>query len=416
MTNAGRYARDDPMIGGVTRSVVVALVVAGLAVIWAPLALAGSPATKRQRSDPARLWSSFPLRQPAQRARTTTTRPIMRGPLLAPAESHASGSSRFRLFAIVATATFVGGVIAALLAGLLLRSAGARGGQGSRARLAARNPFRPTEGGSTMANLRRKLRALAEANASRGLSPEQAASEGAMSSRSALERVSAYSAVPEPTVADGAETPGEIAAGEEADAAEAEGSAENLAFVGEEVGTVLQSAREAAANIRRAAVEEARGLRAEAESAAAAELNEARRMAAAERAEGQRSRGEAEAAAKNIRASAEAFAQSRRQKAEREATQILGDAHRRLAAANAQVEQKVREAEAKAGHRRQALQAEAERYEKRLERILVVFHGMSSQLEDLLGEREAESEVTEGETEEGLRDALLPSRSGARIG
>jgi hypothetical protein len=266
-----------------------------------------------------------------------------------------------------------------------------------------------------MANLRRKLRALAEANASRGLSPEQAASEGAMSSRSAVERVSAYSAVPEPTVADGAETPGEIAAGE-AHAAEAEGSAEDLAFVGEEVGTVLQSAREAAANIRRAAVEEVRGLRAEAESAAAAELNEARRMAAAERAEGQRSRGEAEAAAKNIRASAEAFAQSRRQKAEREATQILGDAHRRLAAANAQVEQKVREAEAKAGHRRQALQAEAERYEKRLERILVVFHGMSSQLEDLLGEREAESEVTAGETEEGLREALLPSRSGARIG
>ena len=95
------------------------------------------------------------------------------------------------------------------------------------------------------------------------------------------------------------------------------------------------------------------------------------------------------------------------------AAQIVADAHRRLAAVNVQVEQKVREEEAKAGQRRQALLAEAERHEERLESILVVVRGMTSQLEDLLGRRRSDTGVTAGTTEEALREALLPNRSGS---
>jgi AraC-like DNA-binding protein len=375
------------MTGGVTRAAVLTLVVAGLAV---PPALAGTHASAKSRpSDPTKLWSSFPLGKPAQRvSRETTTRPTMRGPLLAPAESQASGSSRFRLFAIVAGATFVGGGVAVLLVGLLLRSAAAP---------RRRALLRPTEGGS-MADLRRRLRVRAERNAPRDQSPDQAGSEGGMS-RSTVERLFAYSTgVSEP------------------DAAEAEESGDDLTFVGDEVGTVLHSAREAAATIRRTAREEAERLRAEAESAAAAEVDEADRIAEADRADGERSRAEAEAEAERIRVVADAFAENRRKEAEREAAQILGDAHRRLAAVNAQIEQKVREQEAKAGQRRQALQAEVERYEQRLESILVGVLGMSSQLEDLLGGGQSDSGVTAPRPGEALQEALLSNRSGSRAG
>jgi vacuolar-type H+-ATPase subunit E/Vma4 len=401
------------MTGGVTRSVLLALVVAGLA---APPALPGtSTGTKSQRSGPTRLWRSFPLGQPAQRvSRTTPTSPTMRGPLLAPAASQASGSSRFGLLAIVAAATFVGGGLAVLLVGLLLRSAvvprGLRIGRYSTARL----PLRPTEGGSSMSDLRRKLWARAQRNASRKQSPEQPAGEGGMS-RSTVERLFAYSTgATEPALpGDAVDGPGGRVAREGADAPEAEESADDLAFLGDEVGTVLQSAREAAVAIRRTAREEAERLRVEATSAAAAELDEADRIAEADRADGQRNRAEAEADAERVRAGAEASAENRRKEAEDEAAQILGDAHRRLAAVDAQVAQKVRGEEAKAGQRRQALHADAQRHEERLESILVVVRGMTSQLEELLGGRRSDSEVTAGTTEDAFREALLPNRSGS---
>jgi hypothetical protein len=387
------------MTGGGIRIVVLALVVAGLVV---PPGLAGTqPAAKSQRSEPTRLWRSFPLGQPAQRvSRPATTKPAVRGPLLAPAESQASGSISFGMVAIVAAATFVGGGVAVLLVGLLLRSL-----------------LGPTEGGSSMADLRRKLRARAERNASREQPPEQAASEDGMSG-STVERLFAYTtgAIDPAVAGDGVEAPAGRVAHEKADAAKAEGSADDLAFVDEEVGTVLQSAREAAATIRRTAREEAERLRTEAESAAAAEVDEAHRIAEADRADAQRSRARAEADAESVRAGADAFAENRRKEAEREAAQVLADAHRRLAAVNAQVEQKAREEEANAGQRRRALEAEVERCERRLESLLVAVGGMTSQLEDQLGRRRSDSGVTAGMTEEALEEALLSNRWESRAG
>jgi vacuolar-type H+-ATPase subunit E/Vma4 len=268
-----------------------------------------------------------------------------------------------------------------------------------------------------MADLRRKLRVRAERNASHEQPPEQAASEDGMSG-STVARLFAYTtgAIDPAVAGDGPEAPTGRVAREEADAAGAEGSADDLAFVGEEVGTVLQSAREAAATIRRTAREEAERLRTEAESAAAAEVDEAHRIAEADRADGQRSRARAEADAESVRAGANALAENRRKEAEREAAQVLDDAHRRLAAVNAQVEQKAREEEARAGQRRRALEAEVERYERRLESILVAVGGMISELEDLLGRRRSDSGVTDGMTEQALQETLLPNRTGSRAG
>ena len=267
-----------------------------------------------------------------------------------------------------------------------------------------------------MANLRRKLWARAENNPSPEQPQEQAEGEGGISS--AVERLSAYSAkASEPAAADdSAETPVErVVAGEEANRAEAEVSADDLAFVGEEVGTVLESARGAAGRIRRTAQEEAERLHAEAESAAAAQVDEARRLAEADRADGNRIRSEAEAYAKDARAAADAFAEKRRSEAEREAAQIVGEAQRRLAGAQAEVEQRVRQGTEKARQRSQTLQAEVKRYEKRLESILVVFRGMSSQLENLLQGRQAESATPAEVSEEAIEDALRPDRSSSRV-
>jgi F0F1-type ATP synthase membrane subunit b/b' len=190
----------------------------------------------------------------------------------------------------------------------------------------------------------------------------------------------------------------------------------DLSDVGEEVGAVLKSAREAASRIRSAAQEESRRVRLEARSAAEAEVAEARRLAAADRAEAERARGEAEVYAEETRGAAEAYAEETRSTAEQEAAEIAEDANKRLEAADAKVEQKLRQIEWKARVRLDTLEADTRRYEERLESMLAVCQGMSLQLEELLGTREAE-ERGEPETEGGtLDDALQPDslRSSSR--
>jgi hypothetical protein len=269
-----------------------------------------------------------------------------------------------------------------------------------------------------MANLRRKLRARGEPSASLEQSQEQAASEGE-SSQSAVARLSEYSITgKEPDAAEGNVTaPAEPVAGPAPEDPPADaGVPGDLSAVAEEVGTVLKSAREAGERIRQTAHEEAERLRNEAQAAAASEVAEARQIAEAERAEGNRVRAEAEAYANETRAAADAFAEQRRREAEREAAGIVDDAQKRLKAADAEVAQKVRQAEAKMRQRVDALQAEIKRYEERLESILVVFHGMSSQLEDLLGGRRPESSDGADAADEALAEALRPDQVRSRTG
>jgi hypothetical protein len=141
---------------------------------------------------------------------------------------------------------------------------------------------------------------------------------------------------------------------------------------------------------------------------AAAEVDEARRVADADRADASRIRAEAEAYAKDMRAAADSFAEQGRRGVEREAAQIVADAQKRLAAADADVEQKVRKPRRMPVSGRKLLQVEVQRYEERIENILVVFRGMGSQLEDLLGRQRTESRNLGEASDKALEDALRP--------
>lgn len=196
------------------------------------------------------------------------------------------------------------------------------------------------------------------------------------------EQVSEQEAPAAPTLAMSAQA----ATPEAADEGSTDASAD-LADVGAEVGTVLKSAQEAAARIRQSAREQATKIREEAKAAAAAELAEARR----------------------VRSEADTSAQELRTHTEREADQLLETTRTRMARVDAEVEEKVREAESEALRRRAALQEETKLYEERLEKMLGVFRGMSSQLEELLGKRTEEPAEDEEATDDtALQRALQP--------
>jgi len=399
------------------RLVPFALVLAFAAAICAAPALAARDREGNlTRPDLKPLWSAFPLGQPQQAADHKNSVPESRqAESGSPTVSRGSGSGTFRLLVVVAAGTLLAAALLAVGFRVLLPASSFERRRRGRARSAARLPFRPTKGGSSMDNLRRKLRAQSEPNAPLEGSQEQLPGEGG-SARSPVERLAEYSIKEdEPGAAkDSAEASAEPVADEESESAKAEVPAD-LRAVGEEVGTVLKSAQEAAAQIRRKAQEEAERLGREAESAAAAEVDEARRLAEADRADGSRIRAEAEAYANDMRAAAEAVAEQGRRGAEREAAQIVDDAQKRLAAADAEVERKIRQAEEHARQRRDLLQAEVQRYEERIENILVVFRGMGSQLEDLLGGPRAESRNLVEASDEALDDALRPSPPGSRV-
>jgi F0F1-type ATP synthase membrane subunit b/b' len=182
----------------------------------------------------------------------------------------------------------------------------------------------------------------------------------------------------------------------------------DLSDIGAEVGAVLKSAQEAAARIRNRANQEAAKLGEETTAAAEAQIAEAQRVAAEDRAEGERIRAEAQLYANETRADAETFAEQTRTDAEREAAKIVEEARARLEAADVEAAQKVRDLTANARERLNTLEAGSRRHEERLEHMRVVFHGMTSQLEELLGERDAERGDADPQDEEDLADALQP--------
>jgi hypothetical protein len=160
----------------------------------------------------------------------------------------------------------------------------------------------------------------------------------------------------------------------------------DLSDIGAEVGAVLKSAQEAAARIRNRAAK----LGEETTAAAEAQIAEAQRVAAENRAEGERIRAEAQLYASKTRTDAETFAEQTRMNAEREAAKIVGYLT------------------AKARERFNTLEAGSKRQEERLEHMRVVFHGMTSQLEELLAERDAERGGADPQDEGDLADALQP--------
>jgi hypothetical protein len=188
--------------------------------------------------------------------------------------------------------------------------------------------------------------------------------------------------------------------------------ATDLTAVGEEVQTVLSSAHDAAVKIRRKAEDEAERILGDARAAAQAEISDAQLIAAAHREDAERVRAEAEGFATERRAAAEAFEEERRTTAERDAARILEEAQHRLSAADAEAAQKVGRAEAEEAQRLSALRDDIKRHEERLESILVILRDMSSQVEGVLGRRDA-SDENDDTSAESLEDVLQVDRSRA---
>lgn len=410
-----RHAFHDPLARRLLRLVTIALAVACVASICGPAAFASTQQGPKDPNAHLRpLWSAFPLdRHPKATPRPGVGSESAHAQPTLPAKDQATGGSNFPLLVTVVVAMLLAaGVVA--FAFHHPRAASLISGRGSRKKLAIRLTFRPSEGGSVMANRRRKLWARNDADASPAR--EHVSSGGGDSNRVA-ERLSEYSTSKSPAAAaeSGREPSAESVTDEEAVPREAEEPAD-LSVVGDEIGAVLKSAQEAAERIRRTANEEAARRRDEIEAATAAEVAEVQRIAEADRADAHRIRAEAEAHAKDTRAAADAFAEQRRAEAEREAATIEAQARTRLEAADVEVEQKVREAEAKASERVNLLQAEAERYEGRLENLFIVFREMSSKLEVLLGTPRNRSQDGGAASDETFEQALRPDASNSRAG
>jgi hypothetical protein len=428
--------RRDP----VTRPVRLTLVVMAFCVVAiSALPAVATAGAKPGNPNPRPLWSAFPLdpqRQtgrPAARTGGSAKAEPRRGPSAAK-QARGDGSSWW----LVLTGTLVVVAAAAAVAAYprLRRVARRRRRRRASSTIAIPYAFHSPEGGLNMVNRPRKFW---ERAASDEQPEDEPANEGG-DVKNPLERLAAYSAkeqkqaAVEPVQSDGesrgveavadggAEAPDGAESGVEAvsdGGAEASDGAksgvEALSAVGDEVGSILNAARDAAAKMSRAAEEDAATKRAEATAAADAELAEARRAAEAERAEAARIRAEADAYAADTRAAADAFAHESRAAAEREAAATTEKARTRLESADAAVEEKMRQAEAKTRERLETLKADAERYEERLQRIFEVFRGMSSELEALIAARgiveaQADAEPSDAELEAALRPEPVNSR------
>jgi hypothetical protein len=364
------------------------LLVVVAAAVFVPAAAGAQERGKKPDPNPKPLWSTFPLKQDRHSGQGQTA-----GDVSASRPSSSSGDDGFGTLPLVGTVA-----LAMLLAGGLavvaLRLP--RTAPLTRSRRRATKPafplsIRPSKGGVLMSNARRRLWSRAEPDAP----PDQNANK-------VVDRLSEYAGGESRSYAPAAEEEShqEPVAEQEAAPVDTDVPA-NLSAVGDEVGAVLKSAQEAAASIRQAALEEAAERRDQAEAAAVAEAAEARRA-----------RDEADAYAAETRSAADAYAEQRRQEAERESATIVAEAQSRLDAADAQAEQKMRAAEAKARERFGALETEAGRYEERLENISVVFHEMSSQLDELLHTRRSTN--GDGTRSEDLDETLRPDAASSR--
>lgn len=271
------------------------------------------------------------------------------------------------LLIVLAAAAAVGLVAGAALR--LKRSGAAEARQGG-IRHPAPKPVLLPEGGFSMGSSRRKRWTRGAQNAP--AKPRQRRSPDERDVEERLVAVEADETAAAPVAGDGT-------AGAEADVA-ADRSA------GEEVDTILKTAREAAAKIRRSAVDEAEKVRADADTYAG-----------------------------QTRAEVDAYAQHVRSEAEREAEEVVATARARLAAADSEAKEKVRQAEGEARRRVESLEAVSKRHEERLQRLMVVFRGMTSQLQELL-ERPPSREQSGNKPADAERDeARQPDSARSRV-
>lgn len=219
---------------------------------------------------------------------------------------------------------------------------------------------------------------------------------------------------PETDTAEGAKDP------VEAERIEVGLAEERYSEVGEQVTAVLTSAQQAAEQIRQSARQEAELIRAEANEEAAATVAEATLEAEQRRRESDELRAEADRYSEETRRAADRYVEQTRRESQEEAARRRADVDQQVREIRLAAERRAKDLETEAHERQEALVLEAERSEARLQQLLGVFRGMTSQLEDLVRPEQAEpSGQAEPEAAVGassLNEALEPRRSPSRSG
>jgi hypothetical protein len=193
---------------------------------------------------------------------------------------------------------------------------------------------------------------------------------------------------------------------------------EGYAAVGEQVGAVLTSAHHAAEQIRESARQDAARMSTEASDTAAATIAEASLDAERTRRESEELRAEADRYSKETREAADRYGAEARRKLDDEAAERRAEVEEQARRIRQAAEQQAKDL-VEAIHRQKALVQEAERSEARLQQLLGVFRGMTSQLEELVRAQPA-AELDEKDAkkpepaEEGFEQALKPQRMPSR--
>jgi cell division septum initiation protein DivIVA len=193
---------------------------------------------------------------------------------------------------------------------------------------------------------------------------------------------------------------------------------ENYAQVGEQVAAVLVSTEQAVNQIRESALKEAERLRAETSDKAAATLSEAKLEAERRRRESEKLRADADTYSRGTRAAADRYLAETRLKIDEEAAQRRAEVDKQVRAIRRAAEQKAKDVEAEVLQRQRTLVQELERSEARVQQLLGIFRGMTTQLEGLVSAEPAgQSGAAEPEApadeplDEALKPWRLPSRS-----
>lgn len=148
----------------------------------------------------------------------------------------------------------------------------------------------------------------------------------------------------------------------------------------ERISEILQSAESAAAAIRQEATVKA-------EEIAQAAVKEGQAHLARVKEEGARIRNAAEEAAKEAQGAAESFGAKQRREAEQRVQQLLSEAEKQARATRQAAEEMARQIEAAARQREETLRAQVRPLETSLRRALDAFRGITTQLEELLGDQ-----------------------------
>jgi len=416
---------------GFVRSVLLVVVLAcgWQATVAAPvLAERGRSAP---RPDPTKLWKAYPLK-PREQPLPPTKPAASAAPThsTAPDSSDGGQSSPLLVVSVVlALAIFAGGVLLSLglpqawaqawALGVAWRSPRAR-----RHVYGARQPRRPSRrrsgGRLAVNNLAHRFPHLGEEGHDDGSDVVAAAAEieNPVSRKDIFtphsvrgqERNETVHQSRNPTPQSGSDSDKAPVDGEPTQVGRAE-------QVGEQVAAVLGSAEQAAEQIRESARQDAERIRAEAKAKVAATLSEAKLEAERGRRENEKLRADADAYNKQTREAADRYGTEVREKVDKEVAQWRAEVDEQVRGIRRAAKLRAKDLETEARARQKTLLEEVGRAEARLEQLLGIFRGMTSQLEGLVS---AESAGRSGDAEEKtsvaepLDEALKPRPSASR--